>query len=155
MRNRIYLNLHFLQLCMTSTRNLCSTILFICVIASWCAPVFACCRWSSMNPINKFLYCIVISRTWFLSFDSFLICNTVCHHWWARNPAACYWAVEENTFKGATGSTGEIALKKLDLQSWEWEGVWGINFLAVISITYSKMGWQAAGGLPSPFCGGL
>lgn len=80
---------------------------------------------------------------------------TVCHHRWARYPAACHRSVEENTFKGAAGPTGKTALEKLDLQSSDRKGISGVDFLAVIPITYSKMGWYTAGWLPSSFSWGL
>lgn len=79
----------------------------------------------------------------------------VCHHWWARYSATCHWPVKENSFKGAAGPTRKAAFKKLDLQSSDWKRIWGVDLLAVIPITHSKMGWYAFGWFPSSFSWGI
>ena len=83
------------------------------------------------------------------------MCVTVCHHRWGRCPAAFHQPVEENTFEGAARSTGKIAFEELELQSSDWKGIWGLDFLAIIPNTYPEMGWYAIGWLPSSFSWGL
>lgn len=126
---------------------------FICYTRTW----FYCWQHSDhAGSLPCLLYVYAANKTFcYLINHSHLYVIAVCHHWWARYLAACYWPVEENTFKGAAGPTGKAALEKLELQSSEWEGFSGVDFLAVIPVTYSKMGWYTADWLPSSFCWGL